>query len=68
MKRKQRSLTEGPLTSGILFYSIPIILTGVLQLLFNAADLVIVGRYCGSITVAAVSATGSIAKTYTPIP
>ena len=34
--------------------------TGVLQLLFNAADLIIVGQFCGSISVAAVGATGSI--------
>lgn len=60
MKQSQRSLTSGPLFSGILFYTIPIILTSLLQLLFNAADLVVVGRYCGSISVAAVSATGSI--------
>jgi putative MATE family efflux protein len=37
-----------------------LILTSVLQLLFNAADLVIVGRFCGSVSVAAVGATGAI--------
>lgn len=60
MKPFQRSMTSGPLSSGIISYTVPIILTGLLQLLFNAADLVVVGRYCGSISVAAVSATGSI--------
>ena len=35
-------------------------LTGILQLLFNAADLIIVGRFCGSVCVAAVGATGSL--------
>lgn len=53
-------MISGPLLSGIVMYTIPIILTSVLQLLFNAADLVIVGRFCGSISVAAVGATGSI--------
>ena len=53
-------MLQAPLISGILFYTIPIILTSVLQLLFNAADLVIVGRFCGSISVAAVGATGAI--------
>ena len=62
MKRVQRSMTSGPLFSGILFYTIPIILTSLFQLFFNAADLVIVGRYCGSISVAAVSATGSLTR------
>lgn len=60
MKRNSRSLTQGPLFLNIVTYTIPIILTGILQLLFNAADLIIVGRYCGSIYVAAVGATGSI--------
>lgn len=59
-KRLNRSMLDGPLFSNIILYTIPIILTSVLQLLFNAADLVIVGRYCGSISVAAVGATGSI--------
>ena len=60
MKRSQRNLVEGPILSGIITYTIPIILTSLLQLLFNAADLVVVGRFRGSISVAAVSATGAI--------
>jgi len=58
--KKNIDMVRGPLYSGILRYTIPIILTSVLQLLFNATDLVIVGRYCGSISVAAVSATSAI--------
>ena len=58
--RKHVDMLNGSLFTGILSYTIPIILTSVLQLLFNAADLVIVGRFCGSISVAAVSATGAI--------
>ena len=60
MKRSNRSMIQGPLFSSIVLYTIPIILTSVLQLLFNAADLVIVGRFCGSVSVAAVGATGAI--------
>ena len=59
MKRNANML-NGPLWSSLNTYTIPIILTSILQLLFNAADLVIVGRFSGSINVAAVSATGSI--------
>ena len=59
MKRSANML-RGPLWSSLITYTIPIMLTGLLQLLFNAADLVIVGRFSGSINVAAVSATGSI--------
>ena len=60
MKKQTYSLTEGPLFWNIIRYTIPIILTSILQLLFNAADLVVVGRFCGSLSVAAVGATGSI--------
>lgn len=60
MKSKSADLTQGPLLSQIVTYTIPIILTGVLQLLFNAADLVVVGQYCGSISVGAVGATGPV--------
>lgn len=60
MNKDRSDLTEGPLLKNIILYTIPIILTGVLQLLFNAADLVVVGRYCGSVTVGAVSNTGPV--------
>lgn len=61
MTRKlNHSMLDGPLFANIILYTVPIILTSVLQLLFNAADLVIVGRFCGSISVAAVGATSSI--------
>ncbi|MBP3762196.1 MAG: MATE family efflux transporter [Ruminococcus sp.] len=60
MKDKNADLTEGPLLKKIIAYTIPIILTGVLQLLFNAADLVVVGQYCGSISVAAVGSTSAV--------
>lgn len=53
-------MLEGPLFPHIIRYTIPIILTSLLQLLFNAADLVVVGQFCGSVSVAAVGATGSL--------
>ena len=60
MKKHNATMLQGPVLWGVITYTIPVILTGILQLLFNAADLVIVGRFCGSISVAAVGATGSI--------
>lgn len=53
-------MLQGPLAWPLVTYAIPIMLTSVLQLLFNAADLVVVGRYCGSVSVAAVGSTGAI--------
>jgi len=60
VKKHSANMLQGPVLWGVIRYTIPIILTSVLQLLFNAADLVVVGRFCGSISVAAVGATGSI--------
>lgn len=60
MKRYQKSMLTGPLLPNIIRYTIPIILTSILQLLFNAADLVVVGQFCGSVSVAAVGATGAL--------
>lgn len=60
MKLGKQNMLSGPLLPGIVGYTIPIILTSLLQLLFNAADLVVVGRYCGSIYVGAIGATGAV--------
>lgn len=57
---KKIDMLHGPLALNILIYTIPIILTSWLQLLFNAADLMVVGRFCGSICVAAVGSTGAV--------
>ncbi len=62
MSKKKIDMCNGPLFSGIIRHTVPIILTSILQLLFNAADLVVVGRFCGSISVAAVGATGSLSN------
>lgn len=60
MRKKQTSMLEGPLFSGIISYTIPIMLTSLLQLLFNATDMVMVGQFRGSDAVAAVGATGAL--------
>ena len=60
MRRFRGNMLEGPLLPSIIQYTVPIILTSILQLLFNAADLVVVGQFCGSASVAAVGATGSV--------
>ncbi len=53
-------MTKGSLWKMAIFYTIPIMLTGLLQLTFNAVDLIVVGRFCGSISLAAVGATGAL--------
>ena len=60
MKRQNQTMLQGPLLKNIILYTVPIILTSWLQLLFNAADLVVVGQFDGSHSLAAVGATGAI--------
>jgi len=59
-KIKSIDMLKGPLSKNLILYTLPIILSNILQLLFNAADIVVVGRFCGSISVGAVGATGSL--------
>lgn len=58
--RHEIDMTEGPLLPKILSFSGPLILTGILQLLYNAADVIVVGNYAGHEALAAVSSTGAL--------
>ena len=58
--RHEINMTEGPLLPKILAFSGPLILTGILQLLYNAADVIVVGNYAGHEALAAVSSTGAL--------
>ncbi len=58
--RHEMDMTSGPLLPKILAFSGPLILTGILQLLYNAADVIVVGNFAGHEALAAVSSTGSL--------
>ena len=61
MKRSHEiDMTNGPIFSKILIFSLPLMFTGILQLLFNAADVIVVGKFAGSLALAAVGSTGSL--------
>ena len=59
-KAYEIDMCRGPLLGKIVMFSIPLMLSGILQLLFNAADTVVVGRFAGSTALAAVGATSSL--------
>lgn len=59
-KSYEIDMCHGPLLGKILIFSIPLVLSGILQLLFNAADIVVVGRYAGSNALASVGATSAL--------
>ena len=60
-KRKNEiDMCNGPLFGKVLLFSLPLMLSGILQLLYNAADVAVVGRFAGSESLAAVGSTGAL--------
>lgn len=56
----EMDMCSGTLLPKILLYSLPLMLSGILQLLFNAADVVVVGRFAGNDSLAAVGSTSAL--------
>ena len=59
-KNTKRDLCNGPILSGMCLYALPLMATGVLQTLYNAADTMVIGQFAGDKSLAAVSSTGSL--------
>lgn len=61
MKENYRTdMTEGPIFRKIIAFAVPVMLSGILQQLYNAADIVMVGQFVGPSALAAVGATSSL--------
>ena len=60
--KKQYDMTEGPLLGKMLKYALPLMATGLLQVLYNASDMVVVGRFssAGSAAMGAVGSCGPL--------
>lgn len=56
-KSYEIDMCNGPILSKMLLFTIPLMCSSMLQLLFNAADIVVVGRYAGDNSLAAVGST-----------
>ena len=63
--KKNIDMINGPLLKKLIVFSVPLILSGVLQLLFNAADVVVVGQFAGTESLAGVGSTGSLVNLIT---
>ena len=59
-KSYEIDMCHGPILKKIFQFSIPLMCSSILQLLFNAADIVVVGRFAGDNSLAAVGANGSL--------
>ena len=53
-------MCNGPLAGKLLLFAIPLMLSSILQLLFNAADVIVVGKFAGSESLAAVGSTSAL--------
>lgn len=60
MTKTKASLTEGPVFKGLLFFSIPLLLSNLFQQLYNSVDSLVVGNFAGDLALAAVGSTGSL--------
>ena len=61
------NMSEGSILKNLLLFSLPLIASSVLQLFFNAADVVVVGRFAGDNSLAAVGSNGSIINLLTNV-
>ncbi len=65
MKKQERSLTEGSLWKGIFFFSVPLMASNVIQILFNMSDLAVVGRFAGAGPLGSVGSTATLVTLFT---
>ena len=61
----QKDLTTGPLGKQVLAFSVPLIASNLLQVLFNMADVAVVGRFAGTIALGAVGSTVILVSLFT---
>ena len=58
-------MCNGTIMDKLISFSVPLILSGILQLLFNAVDIIVVGRFSGSQALAAVGSTTALINIFT---
>lgn len=67
MKQQKLDLTTGSLGKKILFFSLPLMLSNLLQVLFNMADIAVVGQFAGSMALGSVGSTATLVAMFTGI-
>ena len=58
-------MCNGSIMDKLISFSLPLMLSGILQLMFNAVDIVVVGRFSGSSALAAVGSTTALINVFT---
>ena len=65
MEQKNQDMTSGSLAKGILFFSIPLMLSNILQVLFNMSDIAVVGHFAGAMALGSVGSTTILVTMFT---
>ncbi len=58
-------MCHGSLLDKLIVFALPLMLSGILQLMFNAVDIIVVGRFSGSTALAAVGSTSALINVFT---
>ena len=58
-------MCNGTIMDKLISFSVPLMLSGILQLMFNAVDIIVVGRFSGSVALAAVGSTTALINVFT---
>ncbi len=64
-KEQKMSLTNGSLWKGIMLFSLPLILSNLLQVLFNMSDIAVIGKFSGPIALGSVGSTATLVTLFT---
>ena len=67
MKEDRQDLTTGSIGKKMLFFSLPLVLTNLLQVLFNMADIAVIGQFAGSLSLGAVGSTTTLVTLFTGV-
>ena len=66
-KKYEIDMTNGNISKKILFFSIPLILSSILQLLYNTVDIIVIGQFRDHTALSAISSTGSLINLITTV-
>lgn len=64
-KKYEIDMTNGTIMDKLITFSLPLMLSGILQLMFNAVDIIVVGQFSGSRPLAAVGSTSALINLFT---
>ena len=66
VKKHEIDMVNGPILKKMLVFALPLMLSSIMQMLFNATDIVVLGQFVGDHSLAAVGSTSSLINLLSP--